>query len=148
MRQSCRTPHSHGRALSRGYIRFVHKGRPANRMNWRVLRLLFLHELRMLLRARRTVVMAIVLPAVIMPLILYAQKYSFERRERMLSGAVYRYSITVELADRVRALINQTGAESNREQGADAEQFRQFRFIEISTPNPQAALDRDEIQFY
>ena len=37
-------------------------------MNWNVLRILFLHELKMLLRARRTVVMAIVLPAVIMPL--------------------------------------------------------------------------------
>src|SRR5262249_24316449 len=148
MRQSCGTPHGHGGALSRGHIRFVHKGRPANRMNWRVLRLLFLHELRMLLRARRTVVMAIVLPAVIMPLMLYAQKYSFERRERLLSGAIYRYSITVELADRVRALISQTQAESNDGQGADAEQFRQLRFVETSTPNPQGALDRDEIQLY
>ena len=40
-------------------------------MNWSVLRLLFLHELKMLVRARRTVVMAIVLPAVIMPLMLW-----------------------------------------------------------------------------
>src|SRR5215470_5274220 len=108
MRQPCGTPHCHGRALSGRHIRFVRKGRAANRMNWRVLRLLFLHELRMLLRARRTVVMAIVLPAVIMPLMLYAQKYSFERRERLLSGAVYRYSITGILTDRVRTLINET----------------------------------------
>jgi ABC-type Na+ efflux pump permease subunit len=117
-------------------------------MNWRVLRLLFLHELKMLLRARRTVIMAIVLPAVIMPLMLYAQKYSFERRERLLSGAVYRYSITGQLEDRVRTLINQTLKERNQEQDADAEQFKEFRFVETRDPDPQAALDRDDIQLY
>ena len=53
-------------------------------MNWELVRLLFLHEVRMLVRARRTVVMAIVLPAMIMPLMLYAQKYSADRRERLL----------------------------------------------------------------
>ena len=50
---------------------------------YNVLRLLYLHELKMLLRARRTVIMAVVLPAVIMPLMIYAQKYSHDRRERM-----------------------------------------------------------------
>ena len=54
-------------------------------MNWSVLRLLFLHEVKMLVRARRTVVMAILLPAVIMPLMLYAQKYSADSRERLLT---------------------------------------------------------------
>ena len=117
-------------------------------MNWSVLRLLFLHELRMLLRARRTVVMAIVLPAIIMPLMLYAQKYSFERRERILSGGVYRYAITGESSDRIRKLINQTRRDLNREQGEDADQFRQFRFFETTTTDPQAALERNEIQFY
>ena len=55
-------------------------------MNWELIRLLFLHEARMLVRARRTVVMAIVLPAIIMPLMLYAQKYSADRRERLPAG--------------------------------------------------------------
>ena len=36
-------------------------------MNWDTVLLLYRHELRMLVRARRTVVMAIVIPAVIMP---------------------------------------------------------------------------------
>src|SRR5438034_9743966 len=117
-------------------------------MNWSVLRLLFLHELKMLVRARRTVVMALVLPALIMPLMLYAQKYSLERRERLLSEAVYRFAITGESADRIRKLINQTRRELNREQREDAGQFTQFRFFETTTANPQAALDRDEIQFY
>ena len=80
----------------------------ANGMNWGILRLLFVHEMKMLLRARRTVIMAIVLPAVIMPLMLYAQKYSANRRERQLTGTTYRYAITGPLADRARLLINQT----------------------------------------
>ena len=117
-------------------------------MNWSVLRLLFLHELKMLVRARRTVVMAIVLPAIIMPLMLYAQKYSFERRERLLSRGVFRYAITGESPDRIRKLINETRRELNREQGEDNEQFWLVRLFETTTADPQAALEREEIQFY
>src|SRR5712691_4706146 len=117
-------------------------------MNWGLVRLLYLHELRMLLRARRTVVMAIVLPAVIMPLMLYAQKYSFERREQLLSGTTYRYAITGELANRVRTLINQTRRGINQERGEEAEQLKQFRFFETTTPDARASLDKDQIQFY
>src|SRR5215470_13392842 len=148
MCQPCGTPQRHGRTLPRRHIRIICKGRAANRMNWRVLRLLFLHELKMLLRARRTVIMAIVLPAVIMPLMLYAQKYSFERRERMLSGTVYRYTITGILTDRVRTLINQTRRERSQAQSASAAQLTELRLIEMSNLDPQTALDRDEIQFY
>jgi sodium transport system permease protein len=117
-------------------------------MNWAVLRLLFLHELKMLVRARRTVFMAIVLPAVIMPLMLYAQKYSFEQREQLLSGTMFRYAITGESANRIRTLINQTRRGLAQEQREEAEQLRQFRIIETTTADAQASLDRDEIQFY
>ncbi len=120
-------------------------------MNWEVLRLLFRHELRMLLRARRTVLIAIVLPAIVMPLMLYAQKYSFERRERLLTGTTYRYAITGELAGRVRTLINQTFQSLNERRTEEAEQvdgLRQFRFIETPTADAKASLDNDEIQFY
>jgi sodium transport system permease protein len=120
----------------------------ACRMNWRVLHLLFLHELKMLLRARRTVVMAIVLPAVIMPLMLYAQKYSFQQREQLLSGTIYRYAITGELAGRIRILINQTRSGFNQEQGEEADQPGQFRFIETTAVDARASLNSDEIQFY
>src|SRR5215472_2199390 len=102
-------------------------------MNWAVLRLLFLHELKMLVRARRTVVMAIVLPAVIMPLMLYAQRYSFQQREQFLSGTIYRYAITGELADRVRSLIIKTREGLGQQQGEEAELLRQFRFVETTT---------------
>ena len=117
-------------------------------MNGNVLRILFLHELKMLVRARRTVVIAIVLPAVIMPLMLYAQKYSADRRERLLTGSVYRFAISGESADRIRQLINQTRRNINLEQGEDVEALRQFRFVESSVVDARASLDKDEIQLY
>src|SRR5437667_8708750 len=117
-------------------------------MNWELIRLLFLHEARMLVRARRTVVMAIVLPAIIMPLMLYAQKYSADRRERLLTGAVYRFAISGESADRIRQLINQTRRNINLEQGEDVEALRQFRFVESSVVDARASLDKDDIQLY
>src|SRR5215831_12402357 len=100
-------------------------------MNWKVLRLLYLHEIRMLVRARRTVVLAVVLPAVIMPVMLYAQKYSASRRERQLTGATYRYATIGPMADRVRALIDQTRESLGREQGPEHESLRKFKFVEV-----------------
>src|SRR5215831_7795773 len=117
-------------------------------MNWSVLRLLYIHELKMLVRARRTVVMAIVIPALIMPLLLYAQKYSADRRDRLLAGATYRYAVTGTLADRVRRLIEQTREKIAREDGDDFRALKDFRFVELKTQNLRDSLARDEIQFY
>jgi sodium transport system permease protein len=117
-------------------------------MNWRVLRLLYIHELKMLLRARRTVFMAIVIPAVLMPLMLYAQKYSHDRRERTLHAATYRYVITGPLAGRIRTAIQDARAaiDQNDEDLAD---LRQFKFEELpSVSDPRENLDANVIQFY
>src|SRR5713101_7317433 len=100
-------------------------------MNWGLVRLLYLHELRMLVRARRTVVMAIVLPAVIMPLMLYAQKYSADRRERLLTGTTYQYAITGEFADRVRTLIDRTHQTLLEQGDEELDGLRQFKSFEI-----------------
>src|SRR5262245_65440268 len=99
-------------------------------MNWNVLRLLYVHELRMLLRARRTVVLAVVLPAIIMPLMLYAQKYSVNRRERLLTGTTYRYKVTGPLAKRVRELLNTTRTKLSKKDNTEYEKLRQLRFDE------------------
>src|SRR5207253_8173663 len=115
---------------------------------WGVLRLLYIHELKMLVRARRTVVMAIVLPAVIMPLMLYAGKYSSERRERLLTGATYRYAVTGPLGDRMRSLIDQTRQMITQNRDEDLDRLRQFKFVEMKAANPRESLDRNDIQFY
>ena len=117
-------------------------------MNWSVLRLLFLHELKMLVRARRTMVMAIVLPAVIMPLMLYAQKYSADSRERLLTGTTYRYAISGEFADRIRNLISRTRQTLGEQEDEEFDRLRQFKFVETTVTDPRASLDKDEIQFY
>src|SRR5437764_5803505 len=117
-------------------------------MNWNILRLLFLHEVKMLVRARRTVVMAILLPALIMPLMLYAQKYSSDSRERLLTGTTYRYAITGEFADRIRDLIDGTRQTLGADEDDEFDRLRQFKFVKTTVGDPRASLDKDEIQFY
>jgi sodium transport system permease protein len=117
-------------------------------MNWTVLRLLYVHELKMLVRARRTVVMAIVIPALIMPLMLYGQKWSAERRQRALAGTTYQYAVTGALADRVRSLIDSAKQEIAENKDARFDSLRQFKFAETRTDNPRQSLDSSAIHFY
>src|SRR5262245_28549928 len=117
-------------------------------MNWNTLWLLYVHEMKMLVRGRRTVVMALVLPAVIMPLMLYAQKYSINRRERLLAGTTYRYAVTGPQADRLRMLIQQTQQSLDDIRDADVEKLQQFKLVEVRVANPTESLKRNEIEFY
>ncbi len=117
-------------------------------MNWSVVRILYIHELRMLLRARRTVVMAIVLPAVIMPLMIYAQKYSADRRERARTGATYRYAISGPMADRIRGLIERTHESVVQDGDESLDALRQFKFVEVKVDDARASLRNRDIQFY
>jgi membrane protease YdiL (CAAX protease family)/ABC-type transport system involved in multi-copper enzyme maturation permease subunit len=117
-------------------------------MNWSILRLLFIHEIKMLVRARRTVVMAIVIPAVIMPVMIYAQKFSNDRRERALTASTYRYAVTGPLADRVRSLIEKTRQSIAENRDEEFDILRQFKFTEMRVANPRASLDNNTIQFY
>jgi sodium transport system permease protein len=118
-------------------------------MNWSVIRLLWAHELKMLLRARRTVIMAVVLPAVMMPLMIYAQKYSNDRRERELQAATYPYAITGPLAAQIRNAIADARVSLAGEQDGDLRQLSHFNFVELSSlANPRQSLDDNQIQFY
>src|SRR5262245_30148160 len=117
-------------------------------MNWSVLRLLFVHEIKMLLRARRTVILAVVLPAVVMPLMIYAQKYSADRRERQLTSTTYRFAISGPLAERLRGLITKARESLSATDDQEFDRLRQFKFIEIDATNPRESLDKNEIDFY
>lgn len=110
-------------------------------MNWGVLRLLYLHEMRLLVRARRTLVLSILLPALIMPVMLFASKYSNDQRQETLAETTYKFSITGPLSDRVRTLIAKT-------KDIDSQSKQQFKFTETPTDDPTKALDANEIQFY
>jgi len=117
-------------------------------MNWSVLRLLYIHEIKMLVRARRTVVMALVIPAVIMPVMIYAQKFANDRRERTLTATTYLYAVTGPLADRVRSLIENTRQAVAENKDEEFDNLRQFKFDEIRLANPRESLDNNTIQFY
>ncbi len=117
-------------------------------MNWSVLRLLYIHEIKMLVRARRTVVMALVIPAVIMPVMIYAQKFANERRERTLTATTYLYAVAGPLADRVRSLIENTRQAVAENRDEEFDNLRQFKFDEIRVANPRESLDNNTIQFY
>jgi sodium transport system permease protein len=110
-------------------------------MNWSVFRLLYVHEIRMLVRARRTIVLAIVLPALIMPLMLLASKYSNDQRTQTLADTTYKFSIVGPLSVRIRGLI-----EITREQNSLSP--RPFKFAEIITDDPEHSLENSDIQFY
>lgn len=117
-------------------------------MNWEVLRLLFIHELRMLLRARRTIVMSVVLPAVIMPVMLLSSKYTHDRRERSLTATTYKYAITGPLADRARKLIYETRQEVAESRDERLDQLRKFKAVEVNVTDPKESTEKNEIQIY
>jgi len=119
-------------------------------MRWATIRVLWAHELRMLVRDRRTVVVAIVLPLVMMPLMLYATREMNERRRKGLEETLYRYAVTGTEAAGVRALVA-GGLEAVA--AADAADpaiatLRKFRCEEIRVDDPAAALAAKEVQFY
>src|SRR5262249_51229374 len=95
-----------------------------------------------------TVVMAIVVPAVIMPLMLYGQKYSAGRREQLLSTTTYRYAVTGPLADRVRGLIDQTRKILNDSSDKESEKLKQFKFVEVPVADVKESLANGDIHFY
>src|SRR6185295_3853250 len=109
------------------------------KMNWGVFRILFLHEMRLLARARRTVIMSVLLPSLVMPLMLLASRYSNDQREQSLEAKTYKYTVVGPLADRVRGLIEKTRKD---------ESASRFKFTESTVDDPVQALESGAIQFF
>src|SRR5688572_4534398 len=117
-------------------------------MNWHVVRTLFIHELKMLVRARRTVVMAVVIPVFIMPIMLYATRYTERQRQQTISDTTYQYAVTGPLAERVRELIAQARESINTGSENSSETLRNFKLVEAPAANPRESLERNELHFY
>ena len=120
-------------------------------MNWQTVQVLLRHEMRMLMRDRRTIVLAIVLPLLVTPLMLFSAKIMNDRRMRKLEEIEYQYALTGSRADWFRTLIAETKgkalppstAEKGEEGGSSA-----FKFVEMRVTDPAAALKSGEIHFY
>lgn len=108
-------------------------------MNWASLKLLFKHEMRMVLRSRRTVVTSLVLPAVLMPGLILGARYVQRQQAIQLDQTTFHYAITGPWADEARRLI---------ERYKTAAEFRNFNLQEEYPANPDQALDDRTLHFY
>jgi sodium transport system permease protein len=118
-------------------------------MNRQTVGVLFVHEMRMLLRDRRTVMLSVLLPLVVMPLMLFAGRMINQRREKRLEETTYRYAVTGTHSQQARSLI-ELGRESiTRIRKEDDEGgVYGFKFEEIRTANPGTSLQAKDIHFY
>ena len=114
-------------------------------MNRATIGLLFRHETRMLLRDRRTVVLSILLPLVVLPAILFGMKFMSELRRDRLDATTYRYAVAGAYADSVRTLIGRGGLRA----AAEAVDGRQpVSFVEVEAARPDSSLAAGELDFY
>src|SRR3954467_11124830 len=79
--------------------------------------ILFRTEFRMVLRDRRVLLTAILLPVLVMPLMLSGGHWTLKRRQARLNEAVYRYAATGDLAGLIKPVLNQSSP-ANRSFGA------------------------------
>ncbi len=114
-------------------------------MNWDTVRLIWRHEIRTLLRSRRTIILSIVLPMLVMPVMIFASRFASERRDRQLEETVYDYAITGDWSEEARLLIGR--AEDALRSDPDSD-LHNFNRQEVQVPDPELSLREREIQFY
>jgi len=118
-------------------------------MNRQTLRVLLVHEFRMLLRDRRTIVFALLIPLILGPVIVFATKVMQDRRQKKLEEIDYRYAVTGSAAAELRAVLDRARQKSARGAGSDAEiPVAGFKFEEIKGVDPAAALRDRQIHVY
>jgi sodium transport system permease protein len=120
-------------------------------MNRQTVRTLLAHELRMLLRDRRTIVFSLVLPVLILPLFLYASKSSNDRRQKTLKQTVYTYAVTgTETSDVRKRIDNALKSLGNKADGKIDERYSLagLKLQEVTVKDPAASLKKQEIHCY
>ena len=124
--------------------------------NARTIGILFRTEFRMVLRDRRVLLTAILLPVLLMPLVFAGSRWTFKRREARLREAAYRYAVASGDADFVRSFLSadpgmRAKAESDRDGVKISDMVTNgavqtgFKFTEVKSDNPWAALEDDKV---
>ena len=108
-------------------------------MNWFALRLLFIHEMRMVLRSPRTVVTSLLLPAILLPAMTVGSRYAQRQQAIRLDQTTFQYAITGPWADDARRLI---------ERYKNSAEFRNFHIEETNPPDLEAALEDETLDFF
>ena len=110
---------------------------------------LFSTELRTVLRDKRTVIMSIVLPLLVMPLMLYAGRWSEQRRAAKLVATEYTYAVTGAHADSAReAIAAAPAAALEKVGGGGLREPNAQRFKEVPATDAAAALEAGDLHFY
>lgn len=102
---------------------------------------LYRTELRMLLRDRRTILVSIVLPILVMPLLLFSSSFTERAREQRQEEQVYEYAVRGPEAELARRLI--AAFEPGPEDDGPRLQLR-----EAESEDPRAGVEGQTLHFY
>jgi sodium transport system permease protein len=118
------------------------------RLDPSMVRLILGMELRTLMRSRRTIIMSIVLPIVIMPIMIFASQYSVRSEERRAEETLYRYAWTGDWSDTARRVLQQ-GADALRFDDAEvSDELQAFLYEEVWSGDPEAEVRSGDLHFY
>ncbi|MDA8018401.1 MAG: ABC transporter permease subunit [Thermoanaerobaculia bacterium] len=80
------------------------------------LRTLYLGELRMLLRDRRTIIASVILPLLFLPLVFWLSSFAEKKREERIETQTFQYAVVGSEAATVRNLLARIGASDSDEE--------------------------------
>jgi sodium transport system permease protein len=103
------------------------------------------HELLMLLRDRRTVILSIVLPAAVMPLFMFLNLALEKKREAKLEATTFTYCVTGSQDQLARTFVSQALAFQDGDQESDEQPLK---LLEKEVTDPEQALRDEQIYFY
>jgi sodium transport system permease protein len=108
------------------------------------IRVLLVHELRLILRDRRAVIAAVFLPLVVMPATLLAVRLAMDSRDEARSVPLYRYSVRGPGAEELRRSLQ--AIPTDRAAALDA--AHPALLTEVPTANPAASLKAGDIHVF
>ncbi|HEX7049550.1 MAG TPA: CPBP family glutamic-type intramembrane protease [Longimicrobiales bacterium] len=115
----------------------------SGRLDLSILGTLYRYELKMLLRDRRTILIAVVAPLLLFPAIILVMRMAEERNREALEATTFRYAVTGSQAAFARTLIDEALAlppDSTGDDGAAA-----ARFAPGPTGEPDSLLEAGEL---
>lgn len=121
----------------------AHRGRWRRTGGPRVLATLFRFEIRMLLRDRRTVLISVVVPVVLLPLILVIARLVDRTQQKQLNATTFAYAVTGPYAAWADSLVRKAAALTPT---AGDSSLVPARFRRVRDPRPDSLLRAGDIQ--
>ncbi|MEM1204429.1 MAG: ABC transporter permease subunit [Acidobacteriota bacterium] len=101
---------------------------------------LYLAELRMLVRDRRTLITSVILPVLVLPLFFFASSFAEDRRQERIEALSFGYVVTGPEAELARALLREHEGKAAESEG-DAPSGAAIALEERTVDDPRAALE-------